>query len=128
MSRHRVTMHLILIIGLHLIISSVATLVIAPRSMTLAATGTSLQMLCLASALICAAGFFATVTYLSRRIRPVSGALVGVLCGALCGAVLGLSVVGVDYSLITYLSILAPTLLAVLLASLLDRPRSGWQT
>jgi hypothetical protein len=42
--------------------------------------------------------------------------------------VLGLSTVGVDYSLITYLSILAPTLLAVLLASLLDRPRSGWQT
>jgi hypothetical protein len=121
-------MHLILIIAVHLVVSSIATVFIAPRSMTAVATGMSLQMLCLASALICAAGFFATAAYLSRRIRLVSAALVGLLCGVLCSVVLGLSTVGVDYSLITYLSILAPTLLAVLLASLLDRPRSGWQT
>jgi hypothetical protein len=29
---------------------------------------------------------------------------------------------------VLYLAILAPTLLAVLLATLLDRPTSGWQT
>jgi hypothetical protein len=121
-------MHLILIMAVHLLVSSLATLYIAPRSVTEVATGTSLQMLSLASALVCTGGFFATAVYLSRRIRPISGALVGLLCGALCSGVLGLSMVGIDYSLITYLSILVPTLLAVLLASLLDRPRSGWQT
>lgn len=121
-------MHLILIVAIHLLISSLATLFIAPRSISEVATGTSLQMLCLASALICAGGFLATTAYLSRHIRPISGALVGLLCGVMCSVVLGLSMVGVDYSLITYLSILAPTLLAVLLATLLDRPRSGWQT
>lgn len=121
-------MHLILIIALHLLVSSLATLYIAPRSISEVADGTSLQMLCLASALVCAGGFFATVIYLSRRIRPVSGAVVGLLCGVMCSGVLGLSMRGIDYSLITYLSILAPTLLAVLLATLLDRPRSGWQT
>ncbi len=121
-------MHLLLIVAVHLLVSSVATLFIAPRSVTVTATGTSLQMLCLASALVCAGGFFATSIYLSRRIRPVSGAVTGLLCGVLCSGVLGLCTVGVDYSLITYLSILAPTLLAVLLATMLDRPRSGWQT
>ena len=121
-------MHLILIVAVHLVISSLATLFIAPRSISEVANGTSLQVLGLASAVISAAGFFATTVYLSRRIRPVSGAITGFFCGILCSAVLGLSIVGVDYSLITYLSILAPTLLAVLLATLLDRPRSGWQT
>ena len=33
-----------------------------------------------------------------------------------------------DFSVILYLTLLAPTLLAVLLGSLLDRPKSGWQT
>jgi hypothetical protein len=33
-----------------------------------------------------------------------------------------------DYSLVTYLTLLAPTLLAITLASVLDRPKSGWQT
>jgi len=121
-------MHLILVVAVHLVVSSLATLYIAPRSISEAVNGTSLQALCLASAAICAAGFFATSVYLSRRIRPVSGAMTGLFCGILCSIVLGLTIVGIDYSLITYLSILAPTLLAVLLATLLDRPRSGWQT
>jgi len=121
-------MHLILVVAVHLLVSSAATLLIAPRSISEVANGTSLQVLCLASAGVCAAGFFATSIYLSRRIRPISGAVAGLLCGLLCSVVLGLSMVGIDYSLITYLSILAPTLLAVLLATLLDRPRSGWQT
>lgn len=121
-------MHLILIFAVHLLVSSGAVLYIAPRSISEAATGISLQMLCLSSAVVCMGGFLATAVYLSRRIRPISGALTGLLCGALCSAVLGLSMKGIDYSLITYLSILAPTLLAVLMATLLDRPRSGWQT
>ncbi len=52
----------------------------------------------------------------------------GWLCGVSCGAVLGLSIdPSLDYSVILYLALLAPTLLAVLLASVLDRPKSGWQ-
>jgi hypothetical protein len=42
-------------------------------------------------------------------------------------AIIGLAMAGIDYSLILYLAILAPTLLAVLLASLVDRSKSGWQ-
>jgi chromate transport protein ChrA len=41
---------------------------------------------------------------------------------------LGLLTEGIDFSLVLYLAVVAPTLLAVLLASLLDRPTSGWQT
>ena len=83
----------------------------------------------MASAALSMLGLFATARYLSRRIRPVSGITVGWLCGLVCSAILALSVDGrFDYSLIVYLALLAPALLAVLMATLLDRPKSGWQT
>jgi Kef-type K+ transport system membrane component KefB len=121
-------MHAVLAAIVHTAISVIAAMYIAPYSLDPAATLDSMQGLCLASAIISAIGFMATTTYLSRRLRPVRGVLVGALSGLLCTGTVSLVMTGMDYSLIVYLAILAPTLLAVLLASLLDRPKSGWQT
>lgn len=121
-------MHAVLAAIVHTVISVIAATYIAPRSLDPAATLDTIQGLCLASALISAIGFMATTMYLSRRLRPARGLLVGALSGLLCSGVIGLVTTGMDYSLIVYLAILAPTLLSVLLASLLDRPKSGWQT
>lgn len=121
-------MYAVLALITHAIVGNVAALAIVPYSVDPTATGASLWTLCMASALISTMGFIATVSYLSKRPRPVSGVLTGLLCGALCGATMGLVVIGIEFSLILYLTIFTPTLLAVLLASLLDRPKSGWQS
>ncbi len=121
-------MYALLAILLQAAISLAAAMAIAPYSLDLAANDETLPALSLASTVISAIGLVSTSVYLSRRLRPVSGAMVGGFCGLLCAGILGLSARGVDYSLVLYLAILAPTLLAILLAALLDRPKSGWQT
>jgi Kef-type K+ transport system membrane component KefB len=121
-------MYAVLAAVLHAMISITAAVVIAPYSLDPTATSESLRMLCAASAIISVIGFVSTTTYLSRRVRAISWIMAGVSSGLLCGAIIGLAAAGIEYSLILYLAILAPTLLAVLLASLLVRPRSGWQT
>jgi hypothetical protein len=118
----------ILVIVVHALVSSPVALAIAPYSRDPAATSNSLWMLCIASAALSAVGFFATTTYLSKRIRTVTGLKVGLLCGLFCNAVITLVIARIDYSLVLYLALLAPTLLAVLLASLLERSKSGWQS
>lgn len=120
-------MYAMLVIVVHAAVSSAAALAIAPYSVDPAATSKSLWTLSMVSALICTAGFAATAGYLSRRVKLVSGAQVGLLCGVLCSGIVGLTLAGIDFSLVLYLTLLFPTLAAVLLASLLDRPRSGWQ-
>jgi hypothetical protein len=121
-------MYALLALVAHVVVSSLAALVIAPYSLAPGANMKALWVLSLASAVISTIGLMATAVYLSRRLRPVSGGIVGVLCGALCGGIVGMVMQGTDFSVVLYLAILAPTLLAVLLASLLDRPKSGWQT
>lgn len=116
-------------IAVHAFISSTAATAIAPHSVAPGASIGSLWALSLTSAIFSTMGLIGTAIYLSRRFRPGSGITVGWLCGLLCSFILGLSIrETMDYSVITYLALLAPTLLAVLLASLLDRPKSGWQT
>ena len=88
----------------------------------------SLQALCLSSAGLAGIGFAATARYLSTHMRPRSGLLAGSLCGALCGAILGIAPARLDFSLLLFLAIFVPSLLAVLLASFIDRPKSGWQS
>jgi chromate transport protein ChrA len=109
-------------------VNSGAALLIEPRSQDATATLVSMLMLAMASSAISMIGLVSTALYLSRRIRPSTGALVGFLCGVVFTAMLGLLTEGIDFSLVLYLAVVAPTLLAVLLASLLDRPTSGWQT
>jgi hypothetical protein len=121
-------MPVLLVAVLHAMISTGAAMAIAHYSSDPFAVINYLWPLCATSAACSATGFAATARYLSRRIGPKSGALVGVLCGLLCSAMLGLAVMGVEFTRIPYLTIFAPTLLAVLLASLLERPKSGWQT
>lgn len=116
-----------IILFVHAVFSAIVALTIAPLSPDPTATSRSLLVLSLASALLCAIGFAATARYLMRRVKPLTGVLVGYCCGMLCCAALGLVFAGVRYSLVIYITLLAPTLLAVLLASVLDRPRSGWQ-
>jgi hypothetical protein len=118
----------LLVAALHAMISNAAALLIAHYSADPFATITVLSSFGTASAAISAVGFAATILYLSRRVRPATGIMVGVLCGLLCGAIMGLVMSRIDFSLIPYLTILAPTLLAVLLASVLERPKSGWQS
>jgi hypothetical protein len=116
-------------IVVQIILSSAATLVIAPRSMAEGATMQALWGIAMSSAALSTVGLVATSLYLSRRLRPASGIIVGWLCGLLCSATLALAIDGtMDFSVVLYLTLLAPTLLAVLLASLLDKPKSGWQT
>jgi hypothetical protein len=112
----------------HAVISTIAAMAIAPYSLDPAANDASMRMLSITSAFISAIGMVATASYLSRRIRTISGVVVGILCGVLCSGILGLTIRGTQFSLILYLAILAPTLLAVLLATLLDKPKSGWQS
>jgi hypothetical protein len=122
-------MYAMIAIVVQIILSSIAAIVIAPYSMSVGATTRSLWTLSLASSVLSTVGLVATAWYLSRRLRATSGITIGWLCGLLCSAVLALAIkANYDFSVIVYLSLLAPTLLAVLLASLLDRPKSGWQT
>ncbi len=109
-------------------IGTIATLIIAPRSFDPAANIATLWVLSFCSGVLSAIGLAATATYLSKQVRAISGVMVGILGGALCGAILALTLLGIDYSLIVYLALLAPALLAVLLAVLLDRSKSGWQS
>lgn len=120
-------MYAVLVIIVHASISGTAALAIAPYSLDPAAGSRALWVLCMVSALFSATGFAATAAYLSRRIRPISGAQVGLLCGVLCSGLAAMVVGGMRFSLVVYLVILVPTLAAVLLAALLDRPSSGWQ-
>jgi hypothetical protein len=120
-------MYALLIILVHVAISGPSAFAVAPYSLDAAATGRALCTLCMVSALLSATGFAVTATYLSRRIRLLSGAQVGLACGAVCSGIIGLALGGMRFSLIVYLAILVPTLAAVLLAALLDKPKSGWQ-
>jgi hypothetical protein len=117
-------MYALLALIAHAIVSSVAAVAIAPYSVAAGANMKALWVLALASAVISTIGLVSTAVYLSRRLSRVTGGIVGVLCGAILGMVMKQT----DFSVVLYLAILAPTLLAVLLASLLDRPKSGWQT
>jgi hypothetical protein len=122
-------MYAMLAIAVQALVSSAAAMAIAPYSVTVGATIRTLWTASLASTALSAIGLVGTSWYLSRRLRPTSGVTIGWLCGLLCGGILALSLKGsYDFSVILYLTLLAPTLLAVLMASLLDRPRSGWQT
>ncbi|MEO8314090.1 MAG: hypothetical protein ABI645_04775 [Pseudomonadota bacterium] len=122
-------MYAMLAIVVQVAMSSATVLAIAPYSIAAGANFESLLVLGLVSAVLSTIGLVGTSWYLSRRLKPTSGITVGWMCGLSCSGILGLAIDGrVDYSLILYLSVLAPTLLAVLLASLLDRPKSGWQT
>jgi hypothetical protein len=122
-------MYAMLAIVVQIILSSAAAMAIAPYSVAVGATARSLWVLSVVSAALSTVGLVGTAWYLSRRFRPASGLTVGWLCGLLCSAILALAIdSSLDFSVILYLSLLAPTLLAVLLASVLDRPRSGWQT
>jgi hypothetical protein len=121
-------MYALLMLVVHAVVSSLAALAIAPYSLDAAATSRSLWMLSMASALLSTIGLAATATYLSRRIRPLSGVQVGLLCGLVCAGLEGLALRGIGFSLVLYLVLLVPTLVAVLMASLLERPKSGWQT
>lgn len=120
-------MYALILLFVHAVFSVIVALTIAPLSPDPTATSNALLGLCLASALLCTIGFAATTSYLMRRVKPMTGVLVGYCCGMLCCATIGLIFAGVRYSLVLYITLLAPTLLAVLLASVLDRPRSGWQ-
>jgi hypothetical protein len=120
-------MYALSILFMHAVFSCVVALSFAPLIRDPNATSNSLLGLCVASAALCLIGFASTARYLSRRVKPWTGVLVGYCCGMLCCASLGLVFAGVRYSLVIYITLLAPTLLAVLLASVLDRPRSGWQ-
>ncbi len=121
-------MYAVVVILLHVLISGTAALAIAPYSLDPAANSATMWVLGFASAVISALGLAATASYLSKHLRIISGVTVGLLCGLFCSAILGLAAVGIDYSLIVYLALLAPTLLAILLAVLLERSKSGWQS
>ncbi|MEO6080994.1 MAG: hypothetical protein ABIQ86_14665 [Steroidobacteraceae bacterium] len=121
-------MYAVIAAAVHAVVAIAAAFTIAPYSVQPIATNMHLSTLCLASAALSGLGLVSTATYLSKRIRPVSGAVVGLLCGALCSVMIGLAMAGIDFSLVLYLALLAPTLLAVLLATLLDRNKSGWQS
>jgi len=122
-------MYAVLAIVVQIGLSSIAALAIAPHSISVGATLQSLWSASVASTALSAIGLVATAWYLSRRLRLASGLTVGWLCGLLSSVILALSMEGsYDFSVILYLMLLAPTLLAVLLASVLDRPKSGWQT
>lgn len=121
-------MYALLALVIHAAVSSLAALAIAPYSIDSAASARSLWTLGMVSALLSATGLAATALYLAKRIRPLTGAQAGLLCGAVCSGLLALAMSRTQYSLIVYLTMLAPTLVAVLLASLLERPKSGWQT
>ena len=122
-------MYALIAIVVQALMGSIAAYTIGPWSVAAGATTESLWLLAMASAVLSCVGLVGTAIYLSRRLRMISGLNVGWMCGLLCCGIFGLSIrESMDYSLITYLSLLAPTLLAVLLASLLDRPKSGWQT
>jgi hypothetical protein len=122
-------MYAMIAIVVQIILSSAATMVIAPHSVAVGATTRTLWTLGIASAALSTVGLVATAWYLSRHLRATSGITIGWLCGLLCCATLALALDdSFDFSVVVYLTLLAPTLLAVLLASLLDRPKSGWQT
>ena len=120
-------MYALLALLLHMLVSMPVAFAIAPFSLSVGANLSTLSTLCAASAVLSMLGFFATVTYLSKRIRPVTGVMAGVFCGLMCDSLLILVARGTDFSLVLYLVLLAPTLLAVSLASMFDRPRTGWQ-
>lgn len=121
-------MYAVMALVFNALVNSGAAVLILPHSTDPTATLMSMGILALASAAVSMVGLVSTALYLARRIRPPTGALVGMLCGVVFTAMLGLLTEGVDFSLVLYLAVVAPTLLAVLLASLLDRPTSGWQT
>jgi hypothetical protein len=120
-------MYVVLAVIVQALLSIAAASLIAPYSLDPTSDSMSLTTLCMASAVVSGIGLFSTAVYLSKRIRPLSGGMIGLACGLLCTAMIGLATKGIDFSLILYLAILAPTLLAVLLATLLDQPKSGWQ-
>jgi hypothetical protein len=122
-------MYAILAFFVQMALTSATVLAISPYSIAPGADFKSLLVLGLVSAVLSTIGLVGTSLYLSRRLKPASGITVGWICGLVSSGILALAVDGrIDFSLILYLCVLAPTLLAVLLASLLDRPKSGWQT
>ncbi len=121
-------MYAVLVLVVHAAVSTVAALAVAPYSMDPAASGRALWVMSMASALLCVVAFVATAAYLGKRISLVSGAQGGLLCGLLCGGVAAFTARGVQFSLLLYLALLVPTLVAVVLAVMVDRPKSGWQS
>jgi hypothetical protein len=120
-------MYVALAVVVHALLAIAAAFIIAPYSLQPIATIAALADLGMASAAMSGIGLAATAKYLSKRMRTISGPQVGLACGVLCNGTMGLVLVGFDFSLVIYLAILAPALLAVLLATLLDRSKSGWQ-
>lgn len=121
-------MYAVLILVVHAAVSTAAALAVAPYSIDPAASGRALWVTSMASALLCVIAFIATAAYLGKRISLVSGAQGGLLCGLLCGGINAFTARGVQFSLLLYLALLVPTLVAVVLAVLVDRPKSGWQS
>jgi hypothetical protein len=118
----------ILTLLVHALVGSAAALAIAPYSMDAAATSKALLTLGIASAFLSSTGFVGTRLYLGKRVKTFAGAQVGLLCGLLCAGILALALTRLQFSLVVYLALIAPALLAVLLATLLDRSKSGWQS
>lgn len=121
-------MYALLILVVHAAVSTAAALAIAPYSMDPTASARTLWVMSMASALLTVVAFAATAAYLGKRISLVSGAQAGLLCGLLCGGIAAFTLRGVQFSLLLYLALLVPTLVAVVVAVLVDRPKSGWQT
>lgn len=121
-------MYALLILVVHAAVSTAAALAVAPYSLDPAASGKALWVMSMASALLTVVAFVATAAYLGKRISLMSGAQGGLLCGLLCAGIGAFTARGVQFSLLLYLALLAPTLVAVVLAVLVDRPRSGWQS
>lgn len=121
-------MYALLVLVVHVAVSSAAALAIAPYTIDPVVTPRSLWLMCMGSALLTVIAFASTAAYLGKRISPVSGAQGGLLCGLVCGGVAAFTARGVQFSLLIYLALLVPTLVAVVLAVVMDRPKSGWQS
>lgn len=118
----------LVVLVLHVAVSSAAALAIAPYTLDPVVTARSLWVMCMGSALLSVIAFVSTAAYLGKRISLVSGAQGGLLCGLVCGGVAAFTARGVQFSLLIYLALLVPTLVAVVLAVVMDRPKSGWQS
>lgn len=121
-------MYALFVLVVHAAVSTAAAFAIAPYSPDPVVSGEGLWLMCMASALLTVIAFAATAAYLGKRISVVSGAQGGLLCGLVCGGVAAFTMRGVQFSLLIYLALLVPTLVAIVLAVIMDRPKSGWQS
>ena len=121
-------MYALFVLVVHAAVSTAAAFAIAPYSLDPVVNGEALWVMSMASALLTVIAFCATAAYLGKRISLVSGAQGGLLCGLVCGGVAAFTMRGVQFSLLIYLALLVPTLVAIVLAVIVDRPKSGWQS